>query len=264
MDASANTSSDTGTIASPLLASFSPRMNVAVVGANGGIGTALLEAFGSSAQVEHVLALSRSQISGNVDGINPLPLDLENEETIAAAALAARELVGELHLVVVASGLLHDGDSLQPEKSWKDINSAALERTFRINTIGPALVAKHFMPLLARRTKSVFAALSARVGSIEDNRLGGWYAYRASKAALNMMLKSLSIELSRTRGEAICVGLHPGTVDTALSKPFQRSVSAGGLVCPSQAARNLLDVVDRLTAQDSGGLFAWDGSRIQY
>ncbi|MEC9152536.1 MAG: SDR family NAD(P)-dependent oxidoreductase, partial [Pseudomonadota bacterium] len=148
------------------------------------------------------------------------------------------------------------------EKSWSALSYDSLERVFRINTIGPALVAKHFLPLLAKDRKTVFAALSARVGSIDDNRLGGWYGYRASKAALNMIIKSLSIELARRRPLAICVGLHPGTVDTALSQPYKRGVTKGSVFTPKRAAGNLLQVLETLKPTDRGGLFAWDGSRV--
>jgi len=137
-----------------------------------------------------------------------------------------------------------------------------MERSYRINAIGPALVAKHFLPLLTRERKAMFAALSARVGSIEDNQLGGWHAYRASKAALNMLLKTLSIELARQNPTAICVGLHPGTVDTRLSEPFQRGVPEGKLFSPQKSARHLLNVFDTLSPEQSGQIFAWDGQRI--
>jgi NAD(P)-dependent dehydrogenase (short-subunit alcohol dehydrogenase family) len=137
-----------------------------------------------------------------------------------------------------------------------------MERSYRINAIGPALVARHFLPLLAADRKSAFAALSARVGSIGDNGLGGWHAYRASKAALNMLLKTLAIELARRNPGALCVGLHPGTVDTGLSRPFQRGVPEGKLFTPRQSARLLLNVLDGLSTEHTGQVFAWDGQRI--
>jgi NAD(P)-dependent dehydrogenase (short-subunit alcohol dehydrogenase family) len=139
-----------------------------------------------------------------------------------------------------------------------------METAFRLNTIGPALVAKHFLPLLAKDRKSVFAAISARVGSIEDNHLGGWYAYRASKAALNMVIKTLSIELARRNTNALCVGLHPGTVDTPLSTPFQSGVPEAKLFSAARSARHLLTVLDNLTPENSGCLYAWDGSQIPF
>jgi NAD(P)-dependent dehydrogenase (short-subunit alcohol dehydrogenase family) len=137
-----------------------------------------------------------------------------------------------------------------------------LLRDYRINTVGPALVMKHFAPLMLREQRAVFAALSARVGSISDNRLGGWHSYRASKAALNMLLRNLAVELGRSHPQAVVAGLHPGTVDTGLSRPFQKGVADGKLFAPAYSAERLLAVLDGLTPADSGGVFAWDGARI--
>jgi NAD(P)-dependent dehydrogenase (short-subunit alcohol dehydrogenase family) len=187
-------------------------------------------------------------------------IDVTDEPRIVAAAEQARAL-GEVRLVIVASGILH-GDGVRPEKHWGELDAAALSRVFAVNSIGPALVAKHFLPLLPRQGRSVFAAISARVGSIEDNRLGGWYAYRASKAALNMLLRNFAIELARRAPEAVCIGLHPGTVDTPLSKPFQGNVAPGKLFPPEVSATHLLRVIEEVDAADSGRVFAWDGSPI--
>ena len=246
------------------LGSFGPAINAAVIGATGDIGSALVEAISTDRSVAHVFALSRTEPRQDRGKAVWLPLDVENEDSIQAAAHALRMRVDELHLVIVASGILHDGAGLQPEKTWRALDARSLERAFRINTIGPTLVAKHFLPLLSRRRKSVFAALSARVGSISDNRLGGWHAYRASKAALNMLVRTLSIELKRVNPQAICVGLHPGTVDTRLSKPFQANVPDGKLFAPEVAARHLLAVVDGLSPDESGNVFAWDGKPIPF
>jgi NAD(P)-dependent dehydrogenase (short-subunit alcohol dehydrogenase family) len=191
-------------------------------------------------------------------------LDVQDEDSISSAAAAVRRSVGDLHLVIITTGILHDAGRLQPEKSWRTISGTAMELAFRVNTVGPALVAKHFLPLLAADRKSVLAALSARIGSIEDNRLGGWHSYRVSKAALNMVIKTLSIELARRNPSALCVGLHPGTVDTALSKPFQRGVPDARLFSAARSARYLLPVLDNLGTEDSGYLYAWDGARIPF
>jgi NAD(P)-dependent dehydrogenase (short-subunit alcohol dehydrogenase family) len=160
--------------------------------------------------------------------------------------------------------MLTRGDGTGPEKSLKQITAQGLAEQFAINAIGPALVAQAFLPLLPRDRRAVFAVLSARVGSIEDNRLGGWHGYRAAKAALNMLVRNFAIELARSHPQAIVVGLHPGTVDTALSAPFQKGVAPERLFTPASAAARLLDTLDGLTPQDSGGLFAWDGSRIPF
>jgi NAD(P)-dependent dehydrogenase (short-subunit alcohol dehydrogenase family) len=244
------------------LSSFAADMNVAVIGASGGIGRALTTGLAGSDSVARIIATSRSGAVPEGAKVEPQRLDLEDEATIARAAEAASAGGRSLDLVIVASGILYAGDGLRPEKTWRALERATLERVHRINTVGPALVAKHFLPLLARDGKSVFAALSARVGSISDNRLGGWHAYRASKAALNMLLRNFAIELARRNPRAICVGLHPGTVDTRLSAPFQANVPDDRLFTPAFAAARLLQVIDRLGAGDSGGVFAWDGALI--
>ena len=232
--------------------------------ASGGLGGAFVEELETCPNVNRIFALSRSHRQPTTDVTSWLHFDLEDEQSIADAAAKAKSSIPALHMVILASGILHDGHDLWPEKTWQAISGPTMERVFRLNAIGPALVAKHFLPLLTADQKSVFAALSARVGSIQDNQLGGWYSYRASKAALNMLIKTLSIELKRRNPSALCVGLHPGTVDTALSEPFQRSVPEGNLFSASQSARLLLTVLDRLRETYSGGCFAWDGSPIPF
>ena len=220
-----------------------------VIGASGGIGSALAD--GLAARGVEVMRLSRR---------SEPPIDLTDDASIAAAAaaLAGR---GAFDAILIATGLLH-GDGLNPEKSWRQIEGPAFDRLFRINATGPALVMRQFLPLLARDRRAVMAALSARVGSIGDNRLGGWVGYRSAKAALNQIIRTLAIELGRTHPEALLVGLHPGTVATALSEPFQRNVAPGKLFTPEDAAARLLAVLDRLTPADSGGCFDHAGERI--
>ena len=230
-----------------------------IVGASGGIGRALVCELASSATHAPIFGLSRSEPSFP-QGVRFHPIDLGDEATIAAAAGEVGK-AGSVGMVVVATGILHQ-DGVSPEKTLKALDPAAMATVFSVNAIGPALVAKHFVPLLAREGRSVFAALSARVGSIGDNRLGGWYAYRASKAALNQILRTLSIEVARSRPEAIVVGLHPGTVATGLSRPFRPDPDADGVFRPEQSAIHLLRVLNSLRATDSGGVFAWNGSQI--
>ncbi len=247
-----------------LLNSFGTALTTAVVGARDGIGGALADALERRPAVQKVFRLSRPSPNPNHRDGTWLHLDLEDEETIADAAAAVKAEVGTLNLIIVATGILHDGQGLRPEKTWRAITGSAMETAFRLNATGPALVAKHFLPMLAKERKAVFAALSARVGSIEDNELGGWYAYRASKAALNMLIKTLSVELARVNPTALCVGLHPGTVDTALSKPFQGGVPQDKLFSPDRSAQYLLTVLDRLTPESTGRQYAWDGQRIPF
>lgn len=240
-----------------------PRARLAVVvGARGGIGSALVQALATSGRFDTVLALSRSPAVSDAPGgvVADGFLDLTDEESIAAAANRASSL-GEPRLVIVATGILHD-PTLRPERSFRSLEPGSMERAFAINATGPALVAKHFLPLLPKTGRSVFAAISARVGSIGDNRLGGWHAYRSSKAALNMLLANFAIELARQRPEALCLGLHPGTVDTALSRPFQTNLPPGQLHSAAQCANQLLAVIDSATTADSGRVLAWDGSRV--
>ncbi len=238
---------------SPTLPTFPPGFHALVTGASGAIGAALVERLQALPQAPRVRALSRHS--------DP-PLDLCDEAGIAAAA---RVLAGEVaahgpfQLLIHAGGLLHTPDFM-PEKRLADLNLAQLQQTFAVNTFGPALLIRHLSPLLDRQ-RAVFALLSAKVGSIGDNRLGGWTAYRASKAALNMVIRTAAIELRRSQPRTTLVALHPGTVQSPLSRPFR-----GGELGrpPAQAAADLLRVIGGLAAEDSGEFFSWDGSRLPW
>ena len=226
-----------------------------IFGASGGIGGAVSQRLRQTDGYE-VRSGTRSE-EGD------FYFNLQDEGSIAdAAKLIAKD--GPVDLVFIATGLLHRGETIHPEKSARALDAATMAELFAINTIGPALIAKYFLPLLHRDRRVVFAALSARVGSIADNGLGGWHSYRASKAALNMLMVNFSLELRRMNPQSIVASLHPGTVDTQLSDPFQRNIAAGKLFTPDQSAEALLKVMDKLEPQDSGGLFAWDGSRIEF
>lgn len=243
------------------LHSLSAGARVAVIGASGGIGAALVERLVELPSTSRVFAFARGLDEQSNDKIHLAPIDITRERTVRDAAAVAT-LDGPLDLVIVATGMLHDSNGVFPEKSLRNIDASVMLDVLRINTVGPSLVAKHFLPQLRSTGKSVFAALSARVGSIGDNRLGGWTSYRASKAALNMVLKTLSIEHARRFPDSVIVGLHPGTVDTRLSRPFQRNVAKDKLFSTARAAGYLLDVIDQVTPPDSGRVFAWDGSLI--
>lgn len=221
-------------------------MNV-VIGASGGIGRSLVEGLESKGQA--VLRLGRATSPA---------LDLLDEASIAAAAEAAG---AGLRLVIDATGFLH-GDGFTPEKALRHVEVGHLAHSFAINAIGPALLMKHFLPRLARDGRAVFATLSARVGSVSDNRLGGWYSYRAAKAALNQLVRTASIELARTHREAVCVALHPGTVATPLSSPFAKS--GLDVQTPEMAAAALLHLIDGLTAARTGTLIDYRGETIPF
>lgn len=249
------------------LQSFGRDLNAVVIGGSGGIGSALVAQLLMCPDVKCVTAFSRSGISVDDEMSRaPLrklecrPIDLMSESSIKDASDGVSEMT--IDLIIVATGILHSKD-IRPEKSLNALGADSFSAVMQMNALAPMLVAKHFLPRMRKSGKSVFVALSARVGSISDNRLGGWYSYRASKAALNMLLKTLSVESHRTHPQLIVAGLHPGTVDTALSCPFQRNVEPTKLFSPSQSAGYLLDVIDGLDHSNSGGVFAWNGTQIE-
>lgn len=246
----------------PILPSMGENLRVIVIGSTGGIGHAFIDKLTSSDQVSQIYALSRQGQSHPSSKVANLTFDFTQESSIEAAAEALRE-TGPFDLCIIATGLLQ-GQGIAPEKNMRAMSLEAFQKSFMVNTFGPAVTAKYFLPLMRRDRKAVFAALSARVGSISDNRIGGWYAYRASKAALNMILKTLSIEFGRRFKDTVIIGLHPGTVDTDLSKPFQGNVPEGKLFTPEFSASKLLEVIDHVKPTDSGSLFAWDGEKVPF
>jgi NAD(P)-dependent dehydrogenase (short-subunit alcohol dehydrogenase family) len=236
------------------------RYRVAVFGSSGGIGNALVQDLSRRPGVAEVLAFSRSELHPASPNVDCQTVDILSDESLAAVAASTPP---DLDLVIVATGTLH-AEHYQPERRISEVSADAMAEIFRVNTIAPALIAKHFLPLLARDKPAVFAALSARVGSISDNRLGGWTSYRASKAALNMILKTFAIEHVRRRKQSIIVGLHPGTVDTRLSRPFSGNVPEDKLFSPAQSAGYLLNVIEALEPDHNGRVLAWDGSLVDY
>jgi len=234
------------------LDSLPPDGIAVVVGASGGIGGAFVELAKESGAFARTIGLSRSA--------GEHPIDIRDEATIEAAAQQAKA-AGEVRLVIDATGLLHD-DEIAPEKALRQLDMCRMEKSFAVNALGPALLMKHFLPMMPRKGKSVFATLSARVGSIGDNQLGGWYSYRASKAALNMLVRTAAIEIRRTRPEHVCVALHPGSVATKLSAPYGRKDLE--LRQPLDAARELLGVLDRATPENSGLMLDYAGERLPW
>ena len=233
--------------------------SAAVFGSSGGIGRALCEALVERG-CETVWAGSRSGDAPDDAAVRSFRFDYEDPSTLDEAARLMAD--APPRLVIVATGVLTLADGTGPERSYRHLDAATMARVFHLNTIGPALVAKAMLPLYPRGDRAVFAALSARVGSIGDNRIGGWHSYRASKAALNMLVRNFAIEMARTHKLAVAVSLHPGTVDTPLSEPFQSNLPDGQLTGPAEAADNLLRVIDGLGPGDSGHQFDWRGERV--
>ena len=229
-----------------------------IFGASGGIGAALVDMLEERGW--DVAAGARGSVVRQGQRAISFRFDLLDESSLAAAAVQFADYQPDL--LIVATGVLTLSDGTGPERSLRKLDPTAMLEVLRLNSVGPALIAKHFLPLLPPDRRSVFAALSARVGSIGDNRLGGWHSYRASKAALNMLLRNFAIEMAGTHPKVVIAGLHPGTVATNLSGPFQGNVPRQQLLSPEESAAHLLDVIDGLTPADSGGVFDWRGDRL--
>lgn len=239
------------------LSSLPPGYRAAVVGASGAIGGAVADVLEADPNCAEALLFQRG---------GPLRIDIGDEASVAAAAEAA----GEIDLLFIATGALHvevagQADRRPPEKALSQLDPVALAASFQVNAIGPALVIKHFAPRLPRQRRAILAALSARVGSIGDNRLGGWHGYRAAKAALNQILRGAAIELKRRRPLAVVAAVHPGTVESGLSRPFRpEGVSVEGVFSPDESAAKLLDVLNGLTPEQSGGFWDYAGREIPW
>ena len=231
------------------LDSFPEGFRALVIGASGGIGQAFVNELETHPRCDSVVGLHRH---------SQPRLDFDDEASIGAAATSLSQ-GAKFHLIINAAGMLHSAN-FSPEKKLGELSYGQLETTFRVNTFGPALVLRHFCPLLDTQ-RGVLAVLSAKVGSIEDNRLGGWYSYRASKAALNMLLKTAAIEVKRSNPQAVLVSLHPGTVNTGLSKPFKGEQI--GRPAPDAAA-DMLGVLNRLSPIESGGFIAYTSEHLPW
>lgn len=253
--------------------------NVLVVGASQGIGLGFVRSLLQQEHIQHIFATYRNpdtakqlldlaSQSGDCEAsrrhrLKCLQVDITAESDIAAAVQQIQQSVKQIHLAIYCVGVLHD-QNLTPEKSLRQINAENLIYSFQVNSIGAVLLAKHLMPLFNKTEPSIFASISAKVGSIGDNRLGGWYGYRASKAALNMLLKTTAIEYSRRCPKTIVVALHPGTTDTQLSQPFQKNVPTDKLFSVEHTVTLLSQVISDLSFKDSGKFFSWDGTKLPW
>lgn len=259
------------------MASQKKQLGVALVqGASRGIGLRMTRALLEDVRYDRVFATCRSpdtapalqalqESDQRTHGkLTILGLDVLDETTVEAASHAVDAATGAVDLLINCSGVLHDGGQIWPEKRVSEIRADAVDAAFRINALGPLLVAKFFENLLRNSRSARFVALSARVASIGDNRRGGWYAYRSSKAALNMMIRTLAIEWGRLPRPIGCFALHPGTVATDLSAPFRKNLSANQIFSPESAAEQLLTTIHGLTTDQSGGFYAYDGQRIEW
>ncbi|MBE9158680.1 SDR family NAD(P)-dependent oxidoreductase [Nodosilinea sp. LEGE 06152] len=247
------------------------RQNALIVGASQGIGLGFVQELLADDRFETVYGTYRRPetaqgllaLAEQFPRLTCLPMDVTAEESISGAIAAIQARTPRLHRVVYCVGVLHDGH-FQPEKSLRQITSENLVRSFQTNAVGAALLAKHLLPLLKHDQPSIYAAISAKVGSIGDNRLGGWYGYRASKAALNMLIKTASLEYARRSPNTTLALLHPGTTDTRLSEPFQRGVPPEKLFSVERTVAQLMTVMDGLSPADSGEFFSWDGTRLPW
>lgn len=246
-------------------------INVLIVGANRGIGLGWVKYLLQNACVKQIYATHRASATAELlavaqsepDRLTLIPMDITDEDQIIQGLAQIRQSSDRLHLVIYCVGFLHDG-SIQPEKSLQQLQADPLLRYFQVNSIGAALLAKHLLPLLKHGDRSIFASISAKIGSIGDNQLGGWYGYRASKAALNMLMRTAAIEYRRKSPNTIIVLLHPGTTDTRLSQPFQRNVPPEKLFSVERTVEQLFAVISALDEADSGAFFSWDGSRLPW
>ncbi len=245
---------------------------ILILGASQGIGRGFVKKLLELENISRVYATYRRQDSNSeliklqnqyLDRLNIFKVDLTNESEIVQFVDSIQAKTDRLHLTINCVGILHQG-IIQPEKSLRQIDPELLLDYFKVNSIGAVLVAKHILPLLRHNQSSVFSTLSAKLGSIGDNKLGGWYGYRASKAALNMLMRTVAIEYGRKSPKTTVVLLHPGTTKTELTRPFRKNVPQNQLSSVEQCVDRLLTVIDKLTIEDSGKFFSWDGTILPW
>ncbi|WP_144984056.1 SDR family NAD(P)-dependent oxidoreductase [Halomonas sp. C22] len=239
------------------------QFNAVVTGANGGIGNAILQRLLSSSQPGHIIAVSRSPLGLQHDKITSVVADLTT--SIGRHTLAEAAGDRPVHLLVNTIGMFHGSDlHIQPEKRLEQLSEEAFMRVMQVNAMTPVMLLAALKPCLQGKHPCIIASLSARVGSITDNGYGGWYSYRASKAAHNMLMKTAAIEIARLNKQAIVLCLHPGTTDTLLSKPFQARVPSDKLFTAEYVADRLLEVMAQRTPEETGSFWDWAGEPIEW
>tara|TARA_B100000575_G_scaffold290641_1_gene294720 strand:- start:706 stop:1443 length:738 start_codon:yes stop_codon:yes gene_type:complete len=231
---------------------------VAIIGASGGIGSTISKQIRTLDRKNTVIEIVRSKSKKS-----QFEMDMLNEDSVANCANEIRNKFGSIDVVLNTTGLLHTKKH-SPERTYKEIDLDYLQEVFQVNTFIPFLISKYFAPLLTKDSASIIAFMSARLGSISDNKLGGWYSYRSSKTALNMLIKSLSIELSYSNKNAICIGLHPGTVDTQLSRPFTQKFKNKRVFTKEEAVEFLISALNSIDHKDTGNIIDWHGKTIPY
>lgn len=234
------------------LDSFADDCDAIIVGASGGIGSKFSDKIISLNKFKRVIKLSRR---------GEIPVDLSSETSIAESVVNIYKITSNVNLIIDCTGFLHD-ETQKPEKNLRDLTKSKMIKSFTLNAIGPALLMKHYFPILSQNNKSVYVKLSAKVGSISDNKMGGWYSYRSSKAALNQLIRCGSIELKRMKRHAICIAMHPGTVDTKMSKPFMKSNLK--IKSSEDTANEMVNVINNLKLNDTGKFFDYTGNVINW
>ena len=233
--------------------------NIIIAGSSGAIGGEFTELYANSPNVEKIIALSRMPINTNYNKIQSVEIDYNNEETFIN--LDEISQLDSISKVIIATGILHT-DEIKPEKSIDSIAGEDMKKVFQVNVFGPILLVKKLLPLIKKSKGVKIVFLTARVGSISDNLLGGWHSYRSSKSALNMMIKNLSIELKRLNKEHVVIGIHPGTVKSHLSEPFLRHVKHD-VFSPEESVGFMTKVINEITHKDSGKCFDFSGKVIE-
>ena len=234
------------------------KAKVAIIGASGGIGSTISRQIRAMERENTIIEIVRQKAKKN-----QFEMDMLDEHSVAQCAEEIKKQYGSLDVVLNTTGLLHTSNN-SPERTYREINLDYLQEIFQVNTFIPFLVCKYFAPLLTKESASIIAFMSARLGSMSDNRLGGWYSYRSSKTALNMLIKTLSIELSYSNKNAICVGLHPGTVDTQLSSPFTQKIKNSRVFTKEEAAEYLIKALNNIDHNDTGNIIDWRGETVPY